>query len=154
MSLYFTTASACFRISNVKISQSNAAKNGLPPPVIDQQKWTEDISLFAIYHTVAIIFLWGALWAGKFSMLSFYRRLMMDMEGFMKWWWIVLTICVLTFWGCFVSNFLVCVPFSRRFSADLKSKWHLGPPGGHRSGMAYVGGGLAGGVLLLLEFQS
>ena len=43
----------------------------------------------------------------------------------------MLTVCVLSFLACFVGNFLACMPFSRRFTADRKGKWYFGPSGGH-----------------------
>ncbi|PWY85029.1 hypothetical protein BO70DRAFT_424358 [Aspergillus heteromorphus CBS 117.55] len=48
--------------------------------------------------------LWGSLWSVKLSFLFLYRRLLRDLPGEMKWWYM----CVRTFIGAVISNFTSC----------------------------------------------
>ncbi|PWY96692.1 hypothetical protein BO94DRAFT_506128 [Aspergillus sclerotioniger CBS 115572] len=52
--------------------------------------------------------LWGALWSVKLAFLFLYRRLLRDLPGQMKWWYMVMGFCLVTFIGAIVSNFTSC----------------------------------------------
>jgi len=69
---------------------------------------------------VAIIIFWICLWLIKASFLSFYRRLFYNLQGYMRWWWVVAVTCIVTLVANILSNFLECLPLSRRFELDLQ----------------------------------
>ncbi|PYI00582.1 hypothetical protein BO78DRAFT_329698 [Aspergillus sclerotiicarbonarius CBS 121057] len=52
--------------------------------------------------------LWASLWSVKLSFLFLYRRLLRDLPGQMKWWYMVLADVFRTFIGAIVSNFTSC----------------------------------------------
>lgn len=69
---------------------------------------------------VFMMFFWTTLWSVKASLLMFYRRLFIGVQGYMRWWWVVVGICVVTWLMSFLSNFMDCMPLRRRFSLDPK----------------------------------
>lgn len=69
-----------------------------------------------------VILFWSSLWSIKVSLLMFYLRLLDGVAGYMKWWWAVVGTCALTWIACILTNFTVCMPFTRRWSLDSKGQ--------------------------------
>lgn len=112
--LYTANAGSVFFLSNYsKIYYTTGVA-----PDIDINELMYHYKLFAIVQLIAMLFFWTTLWAGKFSLLAFYRRLMEGVSGYMRWLWLVVVINVLTYLACFLSNFLTCLPMQRRWSPD------------------------------------
>lgn len=65
-----------------------------------------------------VILFWTCLWSVKGSLMMFYRRLLIGLDGHMKWWWTVVIICILTYLVSLLTNFLACLPLSKRFTLD------------------------------------
>ncbi|KAF8460078.1 hypothetical protein BDZ91DRAFT_851779 [Kalaharituber pfeilii] len=112
--LYTSNANSMFFLSNY-FKELIAGRQ----PIVNPDDIIRHNKIFGIVQLVAMLFFWTTLWAGKLSLLSFYRRLMEGVQGYMPWWWGVLIINVLTYWACFLSNFLTCLPLERRWSPDL-----------------------------------
>lgn len=69
-----------------------------------------------------MISFWNCLWSAKGSLLMFYRKLFTGVDGYMKWWWIVVGSCIVTWMISLLTNFMVCMPLTRRFSMDQKGQ--------------------------------
>lgn len=61
---------------------------------------------------------WNCLWSAKASLLMFYRRLFAGVDGYMRWWWVVVASCIVTWMISLLTDFMVCLPLRRRFSMD------------------------------------
>ena len=59
---------------------------------------------------------WNTLWSAKASLLMFYRRLFAGVDGYMRWWWVVVISCIITWIASLLTDFMVCLPLRRRFS--------------------------------------
>jgi hypothetical protein len=57
--------------------------------------------------------------------LMLYHRLLLCVQGYMRWWWVVVASCVLAWLISILTNFLACIPFRRRFSLDPKGQQFL-----------------------------
>ncbi|KAK2625864.1 hypothetical protein QTJ16_005176 [Diplocarpon rosae] len=79
----------------------------------------------AIHHKYMLFFVvmvfYMTLWSVKVSLLLMYRRLFTGLNGYMKWWWIVMWFTIISFTASFLSNVLSCVPLNRRFDLEPKS---------------------------------
>ncbi|KAH8808634.1 hypothetical protein F5884DRAFT_378380 [Xylogone sp. PMI_703] len=64
-----------------------------------------------------MLLFWSALWAGKFSLLVFFRRMVIGIPKYMFVWWAVFTLVLLAYLASMLSNFLTCVPLTKYWSA-------------------------------------
>ncbi|KAG0648038.1 hypothetical protein D0Z07_5941 [Hyphodiscus hymeniophilus] len=64
-----------------------------------------------------MLLFWSTLWAGKFSLLVFFRHMVVGIPRYMHIWWGVFTLVLLTYLACMLSNFLTCVPLDKYWSA-------------------------------------
>jgi len=88
------------------------------PPTVSLDRLIHESKVFAIVHLVVMLFFWTTLWAGKFSLLAFYKRLMEGVSGYLRWWWAVVIITILTYLGSSLSDILTCMPLERRWKPD------------------------------------
>ncbi|KAH6680810.1 hypothetical protein B0J14DRAFT_649188 [Halenospora varia] len=100
--------------------QALAPIEGAPEQATFRQEITDTTRRQAKLQFIFIIFFWTCLWFIKASFLMFYKRLFDGLSGYMKWWWIVVVTCIVTYIMCILSNFLECLPLSRRFELDLQ----------------------------------
>ncbi|CAL3968565.1 unnamed protein product [Diplocarpon coronariae] len=84
-----------------------------------QYKNLKDINAAEVHHKYMLFFLvmvfYLTLWSVKISLLLFYRRLLVGLNGYMRWWWIVMWFTIASLLASTLSNFLSCIPLSRRF---------------------------------------
>ena len=59
---------------------------------------------------------------GKFSLLVFFRQLVVGLPKYMMVWWAVVVLVLLSYLGCMTSNFVTCVPFTNYWSASMYPK--------------------------------
>lgn len=65
-----------------------------------------------------MIIFWACLWSCKASLLVFYRKLSINLTGYMKWWWAVVGICLVTFIMSVLTNVLTCIPLYTRWTVS------------------------------------
>jgi hypothetical protein len=68
---------------------------------------------------------------GKFSLLVFFRQMVVGIPKYMYIWWAVFTLVLLTYLASMLSNFLTCVPLQKYWSASKllqSSNLHLNRP--------------------------
>ena len=53
----------------------------------------DSLSIIKVFFTNSML-LWFTLWSVKFSVLFLYRRLMIGLPMYLRWWWAVLGFCV------------------------------------------------------------
>ena len=64
-----------------------------------------------------IILFWSNIWAVKASFLAFYNPLFKNVNGYQtRAWWLVAILCGLAYFGCWVTQFMSCVPFNTYFT--------------------------------------
>jgi len=74
---------------------------------------------FLYLEFVLIILFWSNIWAVKSAFLAFYCGLFANVHGWQrKAWWSVVVLCLLSYIGNWVLQFLACTP--------LKSYFRLG----------------------------
>ncbi|KAI4667611.1 uncharacterized protein J4E88_010275 [Alternaria novae-zelandiae] len=64
-----------------------------------------------------MLLFWTTLWAAKFSILFFFRRLVIGLPVYMRAWWASFVLVLLLYLACIASNFLTCQPLSKYWSA-------------------------------------
>ncbi|UPX10669.1 uncharacterized protein EKO05_0001312 [Ascochyta rabiei] len=64
-----------------------------------------------------MLLFWTTLWAAKFSILFFFRRLLNGLPRYIKAWWACFTMVLLLYLACMLSNFLTCRPLPKYWSA-------------------------------------
>ncbi|RFU35034.1 hypothetical protein B7463_g1268, partial [Scytalidium lignicola] len=64
-----------------------------------------------------MLLFWSTLWAGKFSLLIFFRRMVIGIPKYLYIWWAVFTLVLLAYLASMLSNFLTCVPLQKYWSA-------------------------------------
>ncbi|KAI4912435.1 hypothetical protein J4E90_005839 [Alternaria incomplexa] len=64
-----------------------------------------------------MLLFWTTLWAAKFSILFFFRRLVIGLPVYMRAWWASFVLVLLLYLACIASNFLTCRPLSKYWSA-------------------------------------
>ena len=81
-------------------------------------------SLYLKLQFAMILFFWTCIWAVKFSFLAFYQRLFDNTTQRWKYiaWWLVTAICVGTYVGCVITQFLACQPFMSYFTLGQHSR--------------------------------
>lgn len=70
---------------------------------------------------------WNCLWSAKASLLMFYRRLFAGVDGYMRWWWVVVVSCIVTWMISLLTDFMVCLPLRRRFSLEKADRCSTQP---------------------------
>ncbi|KAI5806401.1 hypothetical protein DFH27DRAFT_651237 [Peziza echinospora] len=111
-----TTASSTFLISTQSQSISTDEFESVPSTTIDETHYAHEYKKNSIAQMAVLMFFWGGLWAAKFSIMAFFRRLMRGIQGYMVYWWVVFGVAGGTFLGCVLSNVLACLPVERRWS--------------------------------------
>ncbi|KAK7424645.1 hypothetical protein QQZ08_008528 [Neonectria magnoliae] len=61
--------------------------------------------------------LWFCLWSAKFSLLSMYKKLLSQLPFYVKLWYALVGLCVLTLIGSLITLFLACSSMEAWFSA-------------------------------------
>ncbi|CAG5156673.1 uncharacterized protein ALTATR162_LOCUS4470 [Alternaria atra] len=64
-----------------------------------------------------MLLFWTTLWAAKFSILFFFRRLVIGLPAYMRAWWACFVLVLLLYLASVASNFLTCRPLSKYWSA-------------------------------------
>ena len=90
----------------------------LRPPFTTEAAIEAGIAYGSKLQFTFVMFFWTCLWSIKGSLLIFYRRLLLGVNGYMKWWWAVVVFCILTWLASLLTNFLSCIPLWRRWSFD------------------------------------
>jgi hypothetical protein len=86
---------------------------GTAPPYPEMV--TEGATMLRMMFCVTVFF-WGVLWGVKITLLFIFRRLIMLLPRYIKIWWFVFIFTVLTFVGCFISNFTSCASMHAWFT--------------------------------------
>jgi hypothetical protein len=78
------------------------------------------------WHSITIILydpeLTRLFLLGKFSLLVFFRQLLVGLPRYMVVWWAAVILVLLSYLGCMLSNFLTCVPLTKYWSASMLPK--------------------------------
>jgi hypothetical protein len=97
------------------------ASGGTPgPPFTTAEKISSAMIAQSKMQFSFMMLFWTCLWSVKGSLLMFYRRLFIGVDGYMKWWWVVVGSCILTWLISVLTDFMDCMPLRRRFSLDPK----------------------------------
>ncbi|KAH6861191.1 hypothetical protein BKA58DRAFT_48332 [Alternaria rosae] len=64
-----------------------------------------------------MLLFWTTLWAAKFSILFFFRRLVIGLPVYMRAWWATFVLVLLLYLACIASNFLTCRPLTKYWSS-------------------------------------
>lgn len=59
------------------------------------------------FNFAVTLFFWTVLWSVKFSLLLFFRRVILHTD-WLKAWWAICIFTVLTYVGCVISQFMSC----------------------------------------------
>ncbi|PSN70546.1 hypothetical protein BS50DRAFT_619355 [Corynespora cassiicola Philippines] len=65
------------------------------------------------------------LWATKFSILFFFRRLVDGLPRYIKAWWACFTVVLLLYVACMATNFFKCVPLNRYWTTGCNESSDL-----------------------------
>ncbi|KAF3053180.1 hypothetical protein E8E11_011459 [Didymella keratinophila] len=84
----------------------------LPPGVFLERTQTSLKLMFS-----QMLLFWTTLWAAKFSILFFFRRLLNGLPRYIKAWWGCFVVVLLLYSACILSNFLTCKPLAKYWSA-------------------------------------
>ena len=88
----------------------------LGPPFTTAAKISSTITAQMKMQFFFMMLFWTTLWCVKGSLLMFYRRLFIGVDGYMKRWWVVVGFCIVTYLISVLTNFMDCMPSRRRFS--------------------------------------
>ena len=100
------------------------AAGGAPhPPFTTAEKISSAMIAQSKMQFFFMMLFWTTLWSIKGSLLMFYRRLFVGLDGYMKWWWMVVGVCIVTYLASILSNIMDCMPLKRRFSLDPKGEY-------------------------------
>ncbi|KAF1924488.1 uncharacterized protein M421DRAFT_8791 [Didymella exigua CBS 183.55] len=84
----------------------------LPPDVFIARTQTSLKLMFS-----QMLLFWTTLWAAKFSILFFFRRLLNGLPKYIKAWWGCFAVVLLLYLACMLSNFLTCKPLAKYWSS-------------------------------------
>ncbi|WYZ45127.1 hypothetical protein EsH8_VIII_000443 [Colletotrichum jinshuiense] len=94
-----------------------AAKDPLTPLPLPLDELTlRTVAALKLMFSQMLLF-WTTLWAAKFSILFFVRRLVSGLPNYIRAWWVCFGAVLLLYLACMLSNFLTCTPLTRYWSA-------------------------------------
>ncbi|EFQ30669.1 uncharacterized protein GLRG_05813 [Colletotrichum graminicola M1.001] len=94
-----------------------AAKDPLAPlPLPPDEFVARTIAALKLMFSQMLLF-WTTLWAAKFSILFFVRRLITGLPRYIRAWWACFVAVLLLYLACILSNFLTCAPLTKYWSA-------------------------------------
>ncbi|OHW91983.1 hypothetical protein CSPAE12_09441 [Colletotrichum incanum] len=94
-----------------------AAKDPLAPLPLSPEEFTaRTIASLKLMFSQMLLF-WTTLWAAKFSILLFVRRLVTGLPRYIRAWWVFFVAVMLLYLACMFSNFLTCTPLTKYWSA-------------------------------------
>ncbi|OLN81262.1 hypothetical protein CCHL11_07352 [Colletotrichum chlorophyti] len=94
-----------------------AAKDPLAPLPLPVDEFTSStIAALKLMFSQMLLF-WTTLWAAKFSILFFVRRLVAGLPSYIRAWWLSFGAVLLLYLACMLSNFLTCTPLTKYWSA-------------------------------------
>ncbi|PGH08074.1 hypothetical protein AJ79_06074 [Helicocarpus griseus UAMH5409] len=88
-----------------------------PPPITPEQMVGNNVKALKLMFSQMLLF-WTTLWAGKFSLLVFFRRIVIGLPRYMMMFWVVFALVLATYLGCILSNFLTCTPLAKYWSPE------------------------------------
>jgi len=87
--------------------------DGKRAPTLD---FIDKATLFLKLEFAIILLFWTCIWAVKAAFLTLYRGLFTNVHGWQRSaWWAVAALCVLSYIGNWVLQFLACTPLSNYF---------------------------------------
>ncbi|KAF5524635.1 hypothetical protein CGCA056_v005320 [Colletotrichum aenigma] len=93
-----------------------AAKEPLTPlPLPVDEFMARTVASLKMMFSQMLLF-WTTLWAAKFSILFFVRRLIIGLPNYIRAWWVCFTVVLLLYLACMLSNFLTCTPLEKYWS--------------------------------------
>ncbi|KAF1840641.1 uncharacterized protein K460DRAFT_320915, partial [Cucurbitaria berberidis CBS 394.84] len=92
-------------------------KNPLTPLPLPQDEFVERTRTSLKLMFSQMLLFWTTLWAAKFSILFFFRRLVKGLPAYIKAWWACFVLVLLLYLASMASNFLTCYPLTRYWSA-------------------------------------
>ncbi|KAK2741878.1 hypothetical protein FQN55_008166 [Onygenales sp. PD_40] len=104
-----------FRIVRNYLLDSQTDPLTPPPLTMDQMLANNTIALKLMFSQMLLF--WTTLWAGKFSLMAFFRRVVIGLPRYMMIYWVVFVIVMATYLACMLSNFLTCTPLTKYWSA-------------------------------------
>ncbi|KAK7447807.1 hypothetical protein Landi51_06611 [Colletotrichum acutatum] len=94
-----------------------AAKDPLAPvPLGPEEFIARTIASLKLMFCQMLLF-WTTLWAAKFSILFFLRRLVTGLPKYIRAWWMCFGAVLVLYLACMLSNFLTCTPLTKYWSA-------------------------------------
>ncbi|KAK6220273.1 hypothetical protein QIS74_05775 [Colletotrichum tabaci] len=94
-----------------------AATDPLAPLPLPLEEFTaRTVASLKLMFSQMLLF-WTTLWAAKFSILFFVRRLVNGLPRYIRAWWACFAVVLLLYLACIFSNFLTCTPLTKYWSA-------------------------------------
>ncbi|GFP60640.1 hypothetical protein TASIC1_0030000100 [Trichoderma asperellum] len=110
---YFVLAGLWFLIA--EYSKALVANPKTPSPLPADEMTARNVMSLKLMFSQMLLF-WTTLWAAKFSILWFIRRLLYGLPNYMRWWWRCFAAVLTLYLACMLSNFLTCSPLYRYWS--------------------------------------
>ena len=126
--LWLTVMAILNQLSCNAIYLMEALAEGRTPPTPFLTTPDQIITTIISQRKMQMLFMisfWNCLWSVKASLLMLYSRRLLCVQGYMRWWWVVVASCILTWLISILTNFLACIPLRRRFSLDPKGQQFL-----------------------------
>ncbi|KAK1970981.1 hypothetical protein LY78DRAFT_175311 [Colletotrichum sublineola] len=86
-----------------------------PLPLPPDEFAARTIAALKLMFSQMLLF-WTTLWAAKFSILFFVRRLIIGLPRYIRAWWACFVAVLLLYLACMLSNFLTCTPLTKYWS--------------------------------------
>ncbi|KAL6884452.1 hypothetical protein GGI43DRAFT_322820 [Trichoderma evansii] len=96
-------------------SKALVANPKTPSPLPADEMTARNVMSLKLMFSQMLLF-WTTLWAAKFSILWFIRRLLYGLPNYMRWWWRCFAAVLALYLACMLSNFLTCSPLYRYWS--------------------------------------
>ncbi|KAF2861952.1 hypothetical protein K470DRAFT_275817 [Piedraia hortae CBS 480.64] len=110
--IFFLGMCICYLVIVRKMYKISAVEVGSMAPY---EGIIEDVHITVPVMLATTELLWAILWAVKFSFLFLYRKLMIRLPHYIRWWWAVFVFCL-----------LVCLP--NRISPEVPLPKSPQPP--------------------------
>ncbi|KAG6036131.1 hypothetical protein E4U41_005761 [Claviceps citrina] len=95
-----------------------AADNPQTPPPLPPDEMKARTILSLKYAFTLMPLFWTTVWAAKFSILFFIRRLVVGLPTYMMWWRVCFFMVMILYVACFLSHFLTCLPLERNWAPE------------------------------------
>ncbi|OCK73288.1 hypothetical protein K432DRAFT_340507, partial [Lepidopterella palustris CBS 459.81] len=95
--------------------KTSAGNPFTPTPVPIEEYLARNETSLKLMFSQMLLF-WTTLWSAKFSLLFFFRRLIVGLPKYMRIWWAAFMIVLVLYIACMTANFVACMPLSKNWS--------------------------------------